>query len=147
MQPLRFIVLGVPAPKGSARAFFVKNLGRAVVTAANAKTRPWEQAIRAEAERARDGAPAATGPVSVRAVFRMPRPKGHFAASGALRSSAPAAHAKKPDADKLVRTLLDALTGVLFVDDGQVTRIDAEKRFVRFGESPGVEVEVEGAGA
>ena len=140
---LRFFVPGVPAPKGSSRAFFVKKLGRAVITDANAKTRPWEQAIRAEAENARNGAPALTVPVRVRLVFRMPRPKGHYNSEGALKLSAPELHGKKPDVDKLARCVLDALSGVAFVDDAQVAAIEAWKRFVKHGETPGADVEVQ----
>ena len=33
----------------------------------------------------------------------------------------------KPDIDKLTRATLDALTGILYVDDGQVVRVLAEK--------------------
>jgi Holliday junction resolvase RusA-like endonuclease len=36
---------------------------------------------------------------------------------------------KRPDLDKLVRAVLDALTGVCYLDDSQVTRIEAEKNF------------------
>lgn len=35
----------------------------------------------------------------------------------------------RPDLDKLIRAVLDALTGVLFVDDSQVVHIDAQKTF------------------
>jgi Holliday junction resolvase RusA-like endonuclease len=35
--------------------------------------------------------------------------------------------AVKPDIDKLCRSALDALTGILFVDDGQVVQITAGK--------------------
>lgn len=144
---VNFFVPGIPAPKGSARAFFVKKLGRAVITAANAKTRPWEQAIRAEAENARDGAPAATCPVRVRATFFFPRPQGHFGARG-LKPSAPKRITKKPDLDKLVRTLLDGLNGVAFVDDAQVVSVTTEKRFTDDGFDepsgvPGARVTVE----
>lgn len=34
---------------------------------------------------------------------------------------------KSPDLDKLVRGVLDALTGVCYVDDSQVVKIDAQK--------------------
>jgi len=34
---------------------------------------------------------------------------------------------KTPDLDKLVRGVLDALTGVCYVDDSQVTTIECEK--------------------
>ena len=147
---MKFFCPGIPAPKGSARAFFVKSLGRAVITAANAKTRPWEQAIRAEAENARERAPATVAPVRVSATFFLPRPKGHFGARG-LKPNAPRRFAKKPDLDKLVRTLFDALIGVAFVDDAQVDSVVARKRFTDDGEPdpsmvPGVRVEVVEAG-
>jgi Holliday junction resolvase RusA-like endonuclease len=35
----------------------------------------------------------------------------------------------KPDVDKLLRALLDSMTGVVFVDDSQVTKCQVEKRF------------------
>lgn len=38
--------------------------------------------------------------------------------------------------------VLDALTGVLFGDDSQVTRLDCAKRYARPDEAPGVLVTV-----
>ena len=35
----------------------------------------------------------------------------------------------KPDLDKLVRSVMDALTGYAFVDDSQVIEVEASKRF------------------
>lgn len=140
-----FTVLGIPAPKGSARAFFVKKLGRAVITSANAKTRPWEQAIRAEAANAQRGQPPQVAAMSVGVEFRFPRPLGHYRKDGSLKPSAPMRHTKKPDLDKLARTLLDGLTGVAFVDDSQVCSLVGSKRYVTGGEAPGAEVMVEEA--
>jgi len=37
---LKFMTLGVPAPKGSTRAFMIKGMQYPVVTAANKKTKP-----------------------------------------------------------------------------------------------------------
>ena len=48
---------------------------------------------------------------------------------------------KKPDADKLARHTLDALTGVIYADDGQVVSLLAEKRYADEG-APHTEVEV-----
>jgi Holliday junction resolvase RusA-like endonuclease len=45
-----------------------------------------------------------------------------------------------PDLDKQIRSILDALTGVAYGDDSQVTRILASKEYG----SPGVEIEVTG---
>jgi crossover junction endodeoxyribonuclease RusA len=136
---IRFFVRGVPAPKGSTRAFVVK--GHAVVTADNTKTRPWEQAIRAEASIA--GCRPLVGPVKVTAVFFLQRPAGHYRPNGFLRSSAPMEHTKKPDTDKLARALLDGLTGVAFHDDAQVVWLTARKEFAGGGVPLGASVEVE----
>ena len=46
---------------------------------------------------------------------------------------------KPPDLDKVIRSCLDALSGVAYVDDGQVVSIVATKRY---GAVPGVEIEI-----
>jgi len=140
---LSLMVRGVPVPKGSTRSFVIR--GRAVTTNANAKTRPWEQSIAFEARHAIAPREPSPEPVRVWLVFHMPRPKGHWNAKGTrLVKSAPAHPAKKPDLDKLVRCVLDALTHVVWVDDAQVVAVEAEKRF---GGSPGVEIVVRRADA
>ena len=48
----------------------------------------------------------------------------------------------KNDVDKLMRAILDALTGAVFVDDGQVVRVLGVKRF---GDFERVEIRVEAA--
>lgn len=137
---LTFFVPGVPAPKGSTRAFVIKGTNRAVVTSANKNTKPWEQAVRAAAQEARaDLALFNVGShVGVQLEFILPRPKGHYGVRG-LVPSAPLKHTKKPDLDKLVRTVLDGMTGILFADDSQVHAIVALKSY---GENPGVQVTV-----
>ena len=141
---IQFWVHGVPAPKGSARAFFVKNLGRSVITNANAKTKPWEQAIRAAA--IESGCTPELGAVTVEAEFYFPRPKGHFGARG-LKDSAPRENTKKPDVDKLVRALLDALTGQAFVDDAQVIQVTGRKHYCPSNGGPGASVTIRNADA
>jgi len=59
-----------------------------------------------------------------------------------LRPDAPKYVARRPDLDKLLRGLLDALQGVLVRDDAQIVSIEACKRFASEGESPGVIVEI-----
>ena len=44
-----------------------------------------------------------------------------------------------PDLDKLIRAVLDGLTAIAYIDDGQVTRILATKEY---GERPGARVRV-----
>jgi Holliday junction resolvase RusA-like endonuclease len=67
--------------------------------------------------------------VLVTAVFYFDRPKKHFRANGTLRDDAPAFHVARPDAEKLMRALLDAITGVCFHDDSQVAKQVIEKRY------------------
>jgi hypothetical protein len=49
-------------------------------------------------------------------------------------------HVRRRDLSKLVRAAEDALIGVLFTDDSQVTRITSEKRTCAMGEQPGVHI-------
>lgn len=50
----------------------------------------------------------------------------------------------KPDLDKLIRAVLDGLTGVAYVDDSQVTLLKASKVY---GGTEGVWLEIEQIGA
>jgi Holliday junction resolvase RusA-like endonuclease len=117
---IAFTVYGVPIPKGSTKAFFVKSLGRPIVTNANKKTKPWAQQITSTASASYRG-PVLEGPLAVILRFYMPRPK-----------SLPkkiVAHVRKPDCDKLTRSVLDALTGVIWRDDSQVVLLTASKAY------------------
>ena len=141
--PLRTLfVPGIPAPKGSTKALYIKKLGRAVVTHDNKRTRPWEQAILAELLALHPQ--IIEGPVALRMIFRLPRPRGHFGKNGLL-PSAPRSHLVRPDVDKLARLALDALTGVVYRDDAQVTEIAASKRYADDTHPGGVRIEWEPA--
>ena len=92
----------------------------------------------ADAMRARGQSQLLEGPLQVRLEFFLQPPAGH-----ALRTprqqwqwSAPW---RRPDLDKLQRAVLDALTGVLFSDDGQVVQLAAVKQYGQ----PGVHIVAE----
>ncbi|MCR4339570.1 MAG: RusA family crossover junction endodeoxyribonuclease [Gemmatimonadaceae bacterium] len=73
----------------------------------------------------------------------MQRPAGHYGTgrnAGTVRPCAPEWPTTKPDADKLTRALLDALTGVAYVDDSQVVHLGIRKEWALTG--PGTRVEV-----
>lgn len=124
MSSWTFSVLGEPIPKGSTRAF-VKN-GRAVTTAANPRTKSWERDIRAVLQSWPHG--LIEGPVYVGLSFTIARP----ASVSEKKRPEPTV---KPDLDKLTRNALDAMSGVIFLDDAQVTVIDAQKNY---GPKPGL---------
>ena len=125
-----------PAPQGSK-----KHVGRGAMVDMSANLKPWREAVRQEA--LKTGAAMALGPVFVELVFRFARPKGHFNAKGQLKPSAPMHVITKPDIDKIGRSVLDGLTGVLFKDDSQVCRLFALKVYCNDGELEGCEVIVE----
>ena len=63
--------------------------------------------------------------------FYFKRPKSHLTSKGALTKSAPLFPTGRNvgDVDKLCRSCMDALTGILYYDDSQVIDITAKKRF------------------
>lgn len=78
------------------------------------------------------GKPPVEGPLKVVLMATFPYPKSW----SKKRIAATRWHTSKPDADNLVKTL-DALNGVLWVDDSQVAHCTAHKQY---GEHPGLEV-------
>jgi len=78
------------------------------------------------------GAGPFVGAVAVEVTFYVRRPLAHFSGrrrSHPVRDDAPTFSSTVPDLDKLVRALLDSLTGVVWGDDSQVAVIQAEKRY------------------
>ena len=136
----KFFAAGMPATKGSMRAF-VRG-GRPVVTHDNARTKPWQAVIGYAATQA--GVRLASGPVLVEARFYFPRPSGHLGKRG-LKPSAPAHPLTRSsgDVDKLARALLDALTGVAYADDSQVVELRASKGWSDEMRGAGVAVLIE----
>lgn len=134
-----FFVEGTPRPKGS-----VNNYGRGKYAQQNAHLlEPWQKAIGWAAKAAR--VPLVTGPVRIRCEFIFDRPKAHFVNGDGVRlkPSAPRFHMQAPDADKLLRAVLDALTKIAWADDKQVVDPSAPKRWAKAGQRAGVRIEIE----
>lgn len=125
MTDLFFTVHGIAIPQGSTRAFIPKGWTRPVITAANAKTKPWRQEIAGCAKVAMEEKSFTKiergEAVKVAAWFCFPRPKS---VSKKIEHKT-----TKPDLDKLARSLLDALTGIVFDDDSQVMEMHVSKHF------------------
>ena len=81
--------------------------------------------------------PVHAGPVAIVVDFVQYRPK----ATAKSKPTPPAI--KKPDVDKLMRSVLDALTHHVYVDDSQVVDLHARKRIAHHGEKTGATIEVE----
>ena len=108
-------VEGIPAPKGSLRC---SRTPAHALYEDNPKTKPWRKKVSAAFEGAEAADP--NQPLDVEITFTFDRPK-------TTRRELPAV---KPDVDKLVRTILDALedAGVL-TNDSQVVDLTARKRY------------------
>lgn len=144
MDSVSFRVIGTPAPKGSWRAF-VRG-ARAVMVADNRKTAPWCDAV-ADAAHVAMGNRAAfhDTPLVVALIFFAARPAGHLTKSGGLRKNAPVRPWRKPDVDKMARSTLDAMTGVVFDDDARVVSLVCDKWFADGDEQPGAHITVRAA--
>ena len=139
---LSMFVPGIPVAKGSTHAFAHKTTGKIITMQTNAKRqKPWASLIALTAKEAMDGGPV-DGPVSIDIEFVMPRPKNHFRTgkfSLVLKDGAPVYHTKAPDLDKLIRCVLDALTGVAWHDDSQVWHENSAKQY---GSAEGAAIKV-----
>ena len=130
-----FTVFGDPAPKGAMRAFAVRKggalTGGTVVTArGSARQSEWTaRVLEAVQRKAVGGAEVLDGPLRLRVWFFLRRPKS----TPKRRRTWPD---RTPDLDKLVRLVLDALTGTLIADDARVVQIVAEKDYAEFTSDP-----------
>lgn len=147
MTHLRFEVRGMPVPQGSGRSFIAGGKARHVTT--SSPLLAWRGAIATEARAAMAGRPLLSGPVYVGLDFwPKPRPASHYLPANSrrprreLRLDAPTWNDGTPDADKLARAALDALTGVVFRDDGQVAFLAVGTSWPAEDGGPGVLVDV-----
>lgn len=133
---LEFTVYGRPEPQGSARAFVIG--GKARITSANAKMKPFRSSVTQQARYtvAQMGLsePVFGKHVPVRVVF-------HFSFRKPESVSMKRTHCVvKPDIDKLCRMAADALTGCVWHDDAQVVEMVAKKHY---GPVEGLSISVE----
>ena len=136
-KQVRFDVFGTPVPQGSKRGF-VTPKGKVVVVEQGKGHKSWRQEVANQAMESRTPEILAEGPwdgpVEVYLTFWLPKPK-----------SAPKGWTlwqfKRPDLDKLTRSVLDSLTGAIYKDDGQVSALTARKWFA-IDRQPGLTVVV-----
>ena len=125
---ISFTVFGHPVPQGSLKSFVIPGKNgkkpRSILVADNKKQKPFRQEVSQTAmvEAAKIGTKPLAGkhvPVRVELEFYLEKP-----ASVKKSRLWPSV---KPDADKLIRLVLDACTGILWQDDAQVVAISAVK--------------------
>lgn len=136
-QYLNLHVPGLPIPQGSMR---LVGGGRRMIHNKHNELMSWRASVAAHAiaeiihtERRGQGVWPATGPCGLVVTFHIPRPKHHYRTgkfANLLRATAPREHQVKPDLDKLVRAVCDALvTACAVVDDSQICVLRAAKKW------------------
>jgi Holliday junction resolvase RusA-like endonuclease len=125
-----FTVYCTPTPQGSKRGWVIPGKNgakpRAIVADANNKTKPYRQLVTQTVietmQRRGQESPWAVAkvPVWLTLNFYVSRPQS------AKKRICPSV---KPDIDKLARSTMDALTGLLFADDAQVVELNCSKNY------------------
>jgi Holliday junction resolvase RusA-like endonuclease len=115
---ISFTVWGTPAPKGSKSAFPIRRksgrMGVAVVEGKTDRQKDWSRRIEEVVQGlAASGSPMLDGPLVASIEFFLPRP----ASAPKRRRTWPD---RKPDLDKLLRAILDPMSGVLIADDARI---------------------------
>jgi Holliday junction resolvase RusA-like endonuclease len=134
-----FSVDGKPIPQGSVVAH-VHGKRASIHYAQGSGLAVWRNQV-ADKAQAAWGETVYGGPMHISIDFHMQRPKSHYKdLYGTVRPQ----YLKElpigtPDLDKLVRAILDSLTGIVWMDDSQVCSIYASKSY---GEHPGATITV-----
>jgi crossover junction endodeoxyribonuclease RusA len=140
MTEISFFAPGKPVAKGSWTP--IPRRGKRPVFKGPKGLRAWEWTMAKAAQAAMVGRRPTSDPVKVGIVFVFARPKSHFRAGRyrhLLKAGVPEVPSK--DLDKLIRAVLDALTGVVYVDD-KLVAVLADNTRKEYGTEPGAHVTV-----
>lgn len=131
IESISFTVLGRPQPQGSMKGFVLPGKGgakpRAILTSDNTKMKPYRQqvgwaALDARAKAGHAGL-FAEKQVAVGVEFKFYFEKPPSISKKRVHISV------KPDIDKICRSTIDAMTGVMFADDAQIIQLIASKNY------------------
>jgi Holliday junction resolvase RusA-like endonuclease len=118
--PITVMLDGAPVPK--ARARFGR--GHAYTPAT---TRGFTHDLGWSARAAMAGRKPLTGAVTITALFELPIPSAWPKARHAAAITGDIRPAVKPDLDNFLKAVLDAINGIVIIDDSQIVEIAARK--------------------
>ena len=119
---ISFSCEGSPVPQGS-----MKVINGHILHSQGSALAVWRSTVALSARFA--GAKPVDGAIGIEIIFRVKRPK-------TVKRDYPTV---APDLDKYIRGVLDALTGIGYIDDSQVIDIKAEKVY---SDSPGADIKI-----
>jgi len=139
---MSLFVPGKPEPKGSWNFY-----GKRVVATNDKPLKIWTRDIQWLATANRNRACPVEKPIGVALGMRFVfmRPESHLKKNGTLRKGVSVLHLVKPDLDKLIRAVKDALSGVVYHDDSQVFKLlwEPTKEYATGIEGPGLHLDME----
>jgi Holliday junction resolvase RusA-like endonuclease len=136
MMQIHFQVEGDPKGKGRPRFSRVGNFTKIYT---DKQTLTYEAMIATFAKQAMGGTEPLKTPVSVFLYVRLPIPQSYPKKRKEACLNGSEKPCKKPDIDNIAKTYLDAMNGVIFVDDTQVIDLHVKKLYA---EKAGVDVMV-----
>jgi Holliday junction resolvase RusA-like endonuclease len=136
MMQIHFQVEGDPKGKGRPRFSRVGNFTKVYT---DKQTLTYEALIATFAKQAIGATEPLKTPVSVFLYVRLPIPQSYPKKRRGACLSGAEKPCKKPDIDNIAKTYLDAMNGVIFVDDTQVIDLHVKKVYA---EKAGVDVMV-----
>jgi len=119
-----FPVPGIPVAKARAR---VTKAGHAFTPK---KTQNYEALVKMCAAQAMKGKSPVDGPVVVQVIAVFPQAESWPMWKKRLADLSELAHTKKPDEDNIGKAISDAMNGVVYIDDAQVTIKTIFKKYV-----------------
>jgi len=126
---MHFVVEGTPVGKG--RPKFARR-GNFVSTYTPTKTRNYEDLIKVAATQAMTEPPIAT-PISVFVYIAVPVPVSYSKQRKFDCLARREKPTKKPDIDNVAKCFLDAMNGIVYVDDSQVVSLHVTKEYGTVG--------------
>jgi Holliday junction resolvase RusA-like endonuclease len=136
MMQIHFQVEGDPKGKGRPR---FSRVGSFTKVYTDKQTLTYEAMIATFAKQAMGGTEPLKTPVSVFLYVRLPIPQSYPKKRREACLSGSEMPCKKPDIDNIAKTYLDAMNGLIFVDDTQVIDLHVKKLYA---EKAGVDVMV-----
>ena len=134
---MRFIVPGIPVPKGRPRLTTINGSARAYTPK---KTKDYESIVAMSATDAMQGAEPMDKPLMAHINIYLPIPASWSKKKRELALSYDVIHTKKPDVDNVLKAILDGMNGIVFVDDARVVGMYV---FKHYSDTPRVDVEIE----
>jgi len=129
---IRFFIPGDPIPKGRPR------MTRSGHTYTPEKTRTYESKIGLFGSHAMSGKPLLEGPLRVEMMVVLPIPESWNKKKKEDALACRLLPTGRKDLDNFIKCL-DGLNGIIWVDDGQICSIIAQKAY---GDMPGIHLEI-----